>query len=121
MLPRWLPARGAWCTSADVREGPTLGKGDVLWRSVAVSTGDIIVWLDLSGSRDQPAPRPSLVLNDMCSCGRLRPGTLVDMSGEGGRVTELVARPVISALFPQRARTSTTEASTPSVARWRRL
>ena len=26
--------------------GPALGKGDVLWRSVEASTGDIVVWLD---------------------------------------------------------------------------
>lgn len=26
--------------------GPALGKGDVLWRSLAATTGDIVVWLD---------------------------------------------------------------------------
>ena len=84
------------------------GKGNALWKSLYVCDGDIVCWLDA----------------DICNFGshfvtRLLEPLLTDpaigfvkgyyrrpLHGEptgGGRVTELMARPVISALFPHLA------------------
>lgn len=96
--------------AADVRPsaGPTLGKGDVLWRSVAVSTGDIIVWLDADLTSFDVSyvlglVGPLLLHEEVVLVRAVYDRALDGMSGEGGRVTELVARPVISALFPHLA------------------
>jgi glucosyl-3-phosphoglycerate synthase len=80
------------------------GKGEALWKSVAASTGDIVVWLDadledfdpdIVRRLVRPLDDPSIALVK----GRAeRP--LHGRPGEGGRVTELVARPVLSLLFP---------------------
>jgi len=85
--------------------GPSLGKGDVLWRSVAASSGDIIVWLDADLTAFDPAyvlglVGPLLLHDDVVLVRAVYERALDGIPGEGGRVTELVARPVISALFP---------------------
>lgn len=88
------------------------GKGEVLWKSLHVSSGDLVVWCDadivefdsrfvtgilgplLCGSEDG---------HDEVSFAKgfyRRP----EADGEGGgRVTELVARPLLSLFFPQLA------------------
>jgi glucosyl-3-phosphoglycerate synthase len=88
--------------------GPGEGKGEALWKSVAASTGDIIVWLDADLEDFDPGVVTRLVepLDDPAIAlvkGRAeRP--LHGRPGEGGRVTELTARPVLSLLFPALAR-----------------
>ena len=82
------------------------GKGEVLWKSLAVATGDVVVWLDSDtrnfGSHfvtNLVAPLladPSILL---CKAFYRRP--LDHAAGGGGRVTELTARPLLNLLFPE--------------------
>ncbi|HEX5407261.1 MAG TPA: glucosyl-3-phosphoglycerate synthase [Pseudonocardiaceae bacterium] len=89
---------------------PLPGKGEVLWRSVAATTGDVLVFLD----SDLVDPDPGFVtalLGPMLTEPAthlvkgfyrrpLRLETEETGSG-GGRVTELMARPLLSALRPE--------------------
>ena len=88
--------------------GPAMGKGDVLWRSLAASTGDVIVWLDadLESFTCDYVTRllGPLLLDESVSMVRATyDRTLNGKSAEGGRVTELTARPALKLLFPQLA------------------
>ena len=88
--------------------GPALGKGDVLWRSVEASTGDIVVWLDADLASFTAQYVTGLVepmLNDE-SIALVRANyqrTLHGEGNEGGRVTELTARPMLKLLYPELA------------------
>ena len=83
------------------------GKGEVLWKSLMVAEGDVIVWCDadlvefgshlVSGLLGPLLCEPDV---DFVKGHYLRP--LRDREG-GGRVTELVARPMLSLLFPELA------------------
>jgi glucosyl-3-phosphoglycerate synthase len=84
------------------------GKGEALWTSVFVSTGDVIVWCD-SDIVDFDVHFITGVLGPLLTEPDIqfvkghyeRP--LVDGGPGGGRVTELVARPLLSLLFPHLA------------------
>lgn len=88
---------------------PVPGKGEVLWRSLAVTSGDLIAFVDSDLIDPDPAfvPKllgPLLTVDDMHLVKAyyrrpLRQGSAVDEHG-GGRVTELVARPLLAALRP---------------------
>ncbi|WP_280265875.1 glucosyl-3-phosphoglycerate synthase [Nocardia wallacei] len=88
---------------------PVPGKGEVLWRSLAATTGDLIAFVDSDLIDPDPefVPRllgPLLMVDGMHLVKAyyrrpLRHGDTVDHNG-GGRVTELVARPLLSALRP---------------------
>lgn len=86
-------------------ESPGKGKGNVLWRSLAASRGDLIVWCDTDLRSFTPLYITRLVaplLEDptvqMVKGFYVRP---VDQAGQGGgRTTELVARPLLSMFFP---------------------
>lgn len=92
--------------------GPVLGKGDAMWRALSVSRGDVIVYMD-SDTRD---------FQGHFVCGLLGPLLVEDgvefvkasfrrpFDGEpthrplgAGRVTELTARPLFSAFYPELA------------------
>ena len=89
--------------------GPGQGKGEAMWKSLHAAHGDLIVWCD-ADVQQLRRPRSSPGCSVRCSPtddvafvkafyarpARRRPG-------EGGRVTELVARPLISILFPHLA------------------
>ncbi|MFB8003782.1 glucosyl-3-phosphoglycerate synthase [Nocardia sp. NPDC056000] len=85
------------------------GKGEVLWRSLAVASGDLIVFVDSDLVSPSPTIVPSLLaplltdhrLRLVKGCYRrpLRIGATYDLDG-GGRVTQLVARPLLAALAP---------------------
>jgi len=85
--------------------GPGRGKGNVLWKSVAASTGDVIVWCDTDLTSFTPTYVTRLVAPllyrehvDLVKAFYERP---LDESGQGGgRTTELVARPLLSMFFP---------------------
>ena len=86
------------------------GKGESLWRSLATLTGDVVVWLDADIRNFAPhfvtrliAP---LVLDESVSFVKGYYRRPLALGGEllpsgGGRVTELLARPLLNALFPE--------------------
>lgn len=88
------------------------GKGDALWKGFAASTGDIVLFVD-SDLRDFTTQFIVGLLGPLlCEPGvlfvkahYLRPLTTdqVTIPGGGGRVSELVARPLINMFWPQLA------------------
>jgi len=92
------------------RYGSFRGKGEALWKSVFETSGDIIVWADTDVRNWHPRmvygtigpllhePRLQYVKGyyqrPIVSDGVLK-------EGGGGRVTELVARPLINLFFPE--------------------
>ena len=81
------------------------GKGNALWKSLYVSSGDLVCWLDADiwnfGSHFVTRLLEPL-LHDPAT-GFVKGYYRRPLFGEplgGGRVTELVARPALSALFP---------------------
>jgi glucosyl-3-phosphoglycerate synthase len=89
--------------------GPVLGKGDAMWRALAVLTGDVICFLDADserfGAHFACGLLGPLLLRDDLSFVKgfyrrpFRVGATVDPDG-GGRVTELTARPLIDLFYP---------------------
>lgn len=93
--------------AADVlREaGPGSGKGDALWKSLFVTESDLVCWID-ADLRDFPSHFVTGLVGPLVTRSAIgfvkgfydRP--LDEADRGGGRVTELVARPLISQLFP---------------------
>lgn len=89
---------------------PQPGKGEALWRSLAATTGDIVVFIDSDLIDPDPMFVPKLVGPLLTADGihlvrgfyrrPLKLGDGQDANG-GGRVTELVARPLLAALRPE--------------------
>ncbi len=89
------------------------GKGEALWRSLAVTSGDIVVFVDSDLIDPHPMFVPWLVGPLLTGEGihlaksfYRRPLNVADVDGSagatgGGRVTELVARPLLAALRPE--------------------
>jgi glucosyl-3-phosphoglycerate synthase len=107
--------RGATVVQEDdllVEHGPARGKGDAMWRALSVADGEIVVFLDADTSDFRPSfvvgllgpllhhPEISFVKGAF-----LRPFLLDGnlLPGEGGRVTELVARPLLNLYAPHLA------------------
>lgn len=89
---------------------PHPGKGEALWRSLAATSGDIVVFIDSDLIDPDPMFVPNLVGPLLCGDGvRLVKGCYrrpLQLNGDedpnaGGRVTELVARPLLAALRPE--------------------
>ncbi|MFZ6004181.1 MAG: glucosyl-3-phosphoglycerate synthase [Actinomycetota bacterium] len=85
--------------------GPGEGKGEALWKSVAAAEGDIIVWCDADitdfGQRFVVGlVGPLLARPDIGFVKGFYDRPVGRSAHGGGRVTELVARPTIAALFP---------------------
>ncbi|SEP52665.1 glucosyl-3-phosphoglycerate synthase [Amycolatopsis saalfeldensis] len=84
---------------------PRPGKGEVLWRSLAATAGDLVVFLDSDLVDPDPAFVPSLLGPLLTESGVhlvkgfYRRPLRLESTG-GGRVTELLARPVLSSLRP---------------------
>jgi glucosyl-3-phosphoglycerate synthase len=89
---------------------PNPGKGEVLWRSLAATTGDIIVFVDSDLIDPDPMFVPNLVGPLLVQEGvhlvkgfyrrPLKVSGSEDANG-GGRVTQLVARPLLASLRPE--------------------
>jgi len=81
------------------------GKGEALWKSLYASKGDIIAWCD-ADVRDFDAAfvvglvGPLLTRPDLVFVKGFYERPAPTAAGRGGRVTELVARPIVSLLFP---------------------
>ncbi|MGZ4521002.1 MAG: glucosyl-3-phosphoglycerate synthase, partial [Mycobacteriaceae bacterium] len=91
---------------------PVEGKGEVLWRSLAATSGDLVVFLDSDLVEIDPGFVTALVgplLSDprtaLVKGFYRRPLRVEGEQSEtgGGRVTELMARPLLAALRPQLA------------------
>jgi glucosyl-3-phosphoglycerate synthase len=87
---------------------PGEGKGEALWKSVAAADGDLIVWcdadiVDFGAHFVVGLVGPLLARPDIEFVKGFYDRPLADSAHGGGRVTELMARPVISALFPHLA------------------
>jgi glucosyl-3-phosphoglycerate synthase len=87
--------------------GPGHGKGEALWKSLFVARGEIVVWCDADVRDFSPAfvvglVGPLLRFPDLAFVKGFYERPAADGVG-GGRVTELVARPAISLLFPELA------------------
>ncbi|MEV7275463.1 glucosyl-3-phosphoglycerate synthase [Streptomyces sp. NPDC093111] len=84
------------------------GKGEVLWRSLMVTTGDVVCFVD-ADLRDFSADfvtgivGPLLTDPDVDFVKAMYDRPLGDTPGQGGRVTELVARPLLNLHWPQLA------------------
>ncbi|MEA2195249.1 MAG: glucosyl-3-phosphoglycerate synthase [Solirubrobacteraceae bacterium] len=93
--------------------GPVLGKGDAMWRALSVLTGDLVCFVD-ADSEDFGAHFATGLLGPLVCAPRLqfvkafyrRPfrhaAAAVQPTG-GGRVTELTARPLLAAFYPELA------------------
>lgn len=91
---------------------PVPGKGEALWRSLAATTGDLIVFVDSDLIDPDPAYVPNLLGPLLTTPGLhhvkgfyRRPLRIneTEYPRGGGRVTELVARPMLAALRPELA------------------
>jgi glucosyl-3-phosphoglycerate synthase len=101
-------AQGALCSDL----GPVRGKGDAMWRALSVLRGDVVVFLDADS--EQFGPHFATALVGLVACPGpiafakafyrrpFRSGERTEPTG-GGRVTELTARPLLRAFFPDLA------------------
>ena len=90
--------------------GTYVGKGEALWKSLHVLSGDIIVWVDTDISNTHPKfvygvvgpllMRPDLQFVKAFYQRPLHIGGELQATG-GGRVTELAARPILNLFFPE--------------------
>jgi glucosyl-3-phosphoglycerate synthase len=105
---RWEGARVLVEAEVLPETGPGSGKGNAMWKSLYAANGDLVCWADadirnfgphfVTGLLGPLLTHPSI---DFVKGYYERP-----LDGDptgGGRVTELVARPLISVLFPQLA------------------
>ncbi|MGA5132735.1 glucosyl-3-phosphoglycerate synthase [Streptomyces blastmyceticus] len=84
------------------------GKGEVLWRSLLATSGDVVCFVD-ADLRDFSADFVTGIVGPLLT----DPGVqfvkamydrpLGEVAGQGGRVTELVARPLLNLHWPQLA------------------
>ncbi|MGH2799801.1 MAG: glucosyl-3-phosphoglycerate synthase [Thermoleophilaceae bacterium] len=93
--------------------GQALGKGDAMWRALAVARGDLVVYLDSDTRHFSPHFATGMLGPLICESDVQfvkgyfrRPFTTPDGEErpvDGGRVTELTARPLLSAFYPELA------------------
>ena len=88
--------------------GPGAGKGEALYKSVAAADGDLIVWcdadiVDFASHFVVGLVGPLLLHPDIEFVKGFYDRPVNGSAHGGGRVTELMARPVIAALFPHLA------------------
>ncbi|HEY9088376.1 MAG TPA: glucosyl-3-phosphoglycerate synthase, partial [Anaerolineaceae bacterium] len=90
--------------------GSRRGKGEALWKSLLVTRGDILVWIDtdivnihprfVSGVIGPLLANPALQFVKGFYRRPLREGGQT-LAGGGGRVTELTARPLLNLFYPE--------------------
>lgn len=90
--------------------GSRVGKGEALWKSLYVTKGDIIIWVDTDVSNFHPRfiygqlgpllQRTALQFVKGFYRRPLKTGKKLK-KGQGGRVTELSARPLLNLFYPE--------------------
>jgi glucosyl-3-phosphoglycerate synthase len=96
------------------RFGPALGKGDAMWRGLAATSGEVVAFLDTDSERVEPAfvrgvlgpllCHPELALVKGAFARPFRPADgSAEIPDGGGRVTELMARPLLNLHVPELA------------------
>ncbi len=90
--------------------GARIGKGEALWKSLYVTHGDIILWIDtdivnidprfLYGILGPLLLRPDIVFVKGFYRRPINLNGKIESSG-GGRVTELTARPLLNLFYPE--------------------
>jgi glucosyl-3-phosphoglycerate synthase len=92
--------------------GPAQGKGDAMWRALSVARGDIVMFADADtldfrehfvyGTLGPLLADPAI---QFCKAAFRRPFASGDKSvaDGGGRVTELMAKPLLNLFYPQLA------------------
>lgn len=90
--------------------GSRRGKGEALWKSLYVTRGDIVLWIDTDIVNIHPRfvygligpllVNPNVQFVKGFYRRPLRSGNKIQAGG-GGRVTELAARPLINLFYPQ--------------------
>lgn len=87
--------------------GPGFGKGNALWKSVAATTADLIVWCDADlasfEARYVTALVEPLLADNVVVLVKGYYERLLDGGPGGGRTTELMARPLLAQFFPELA------------------
>ena len=93
--------------------GQVKGKGDAMWRALSVVRGEVVVYLDSDTSDFSPRFATGLIGPLLARPGVefvkgafRRPFTTAtgeERPRDGGRVTELTARPLLSAFYPELA------------------
>ena len=92
------------------RLGARRGKGEALWKSLLVTHGDIVIWIDTDIVNIHPrfvyGILGPMLINPQVQFVKgfyrrpLKMGAKLQASG-GGRVTELMARPLINLFYPE--------------------
>ncbi|MEV0231236.1 glucosyl-3-phosphoglycerate synthase [Nonomuraea sp. NPDC050786] len=107
-----VAARAGACVHAQDEILPQLtpldGKGEALWKSLAVTSGDVLVFADADIRKFRASLifgllGPLLADPTVVYTKGVYDRPLYDTSNGGGRVTELVARPLINLHWPQLA------------------
>jgi glucosyl-3-phosphoglycerate synthase len=92
--------------------GHARGKGDAMWRALSVARGDVIVYLDSDTRSFSPHFATGMLGPLLChrevqfvkgTFRRPFTGEGEERPVDGGRVTELTARPLLSAFYPELA------------------
>jgi glucosyl-3-phosphoglycerate synthase len=88
--------------------GNDYGKGQAMWKGVHVTTGDVVAFCDADIREFSPGfvlglLGPLLTRDDVNFVKGCYDRPFEGRRGEGGRVTELMARPLISVFFPHLA------------------
>lgn len=90
--------------------GSVRGKGEALWKSLQVTQGDLIVWVDTDITNIHPrfvyGLLGPLLLNPTVQYVKGFYTRPIEVGGKlqaygGGRVTELVARPLLNLFYPE--------------------
>jgi glucosyl-3-phosphoglycerate synthase len=85
--------------------GVAHGKGEAMWKAVYEAAGDLLVFCDADVRQFDPTfvvslIGPLLTTDDIGFVKGFYDRPVDGRAGEGGRVTELVARPLLQLLFP---------------------
>ncbi len=87
--------------------GRARGKGEALWKSIAVSRGDLICWLDSDLVDFSPSYVPGLLgpllTDEQIGFVKAIYARQLGETNDGGRVTEICARPLINLFYPELA------------------